>query len=154
MAEPVFVPKPGQVDYTHIRYLPVMNCLVFNAGKLLLVQRSDDMRTWPGIWHCIGGYLDDDKTIEDKALEELWEEAGISTERVTSMQRFAPILREDNAHGKTLFTVPVRADIVGYEYTLNWESQAAIWIDPAEVGQYNLLPGFAKIVADVVSGRN
>ena len=44
-AEPVFVPRPGQVDYTHIRYAPVLNAVVVCLGKVLLLQRSSGMRS-------------------------------------------------------------------------------------------------------------
>ena len=38
-----FQPKPGQVDFTNIRYAPVANCVLFNEGKILLVKRSDEV---------------------------------------------------------------------------------------------------------------
>jgi hypothetical protein len=41
--EPVFVRRPGQVDYTHIRYAPALNALVVCLGKVLLQQRSSGM---------------------------------------------------------------------------------------------------------------
>jgi hypothetical protein len=41
--DPVFVRRPGQVDYTHIRYAPALNALVVCLGKVLLQQRSSGM---------------------------------------------------------------------------------------------------------------
>ena len=37
MTERKFVAQPGQVDYTSIRYAPVVNAVVTNGGKVLLV---------------------------------------------------------------------------------------------------------------------
>jgi hypothetical protein len=45
--EPVFVRRPGQVDYTHIRYAPALNALVVCLGKVLLQQRSSAAAAWP-----------------------------------------------------------------------------------------------------------
>ncbi|HEY4161329.1 MAG TPA: hypothetical protein VGM08_04680, partial [Candidatus Saccharimonadales bacterium] len=65
MAEPKFVPKPGQVDYTNIRYAPVINTVITNSGKVLLVQRSPGMRLYPGYWSGMSGFLDDNRSIEE-----------------------------------------------------------------------------------------
>jgi hypothetical protein len=65
--EPEFVPRPGQVDYAHIRYAPVLNAVVVCRGKVLLLQRSSGMRNYPNHWCGISGYLDDDRSVEDKA---------------------------------------------------------------------------------------
>lgn len=153
MAEPAFVPRPGQVDYTDIRYAPVINAVVFNEGKLLLVQRSLEMRIYPGVWHCIGGFLDDSASIEEKVHEELAEEVGISADRIVSMERGVPILREDPDYGKTWITIPVRVEITGRDVALNWEANDAKWIDPADVTDFELMPGFSDVLAQIL-GEN
>ena len=63
--EPMFVPRPGQVGYTHIRYAPVLNAVVVCLGKVLLLQRSSGMRSYPNHWCGVSGYLDDDRSVED-----------------------------------------------------------------------------------------
>src|SRR3954451_18934060 len=76
----MFVPRPGQVDYTHIRYAPVLNAVVVCLGKVLLLQRSSAMRSYPNRWCGISGYLDDDRCVEDKARQEMLEEVGITSQ--------------------------------------------------------------------------
>ena len=73
-AEAVFLPRPGQVDYTHIRYAPVLNAVVVYLGKVLLLQRSNEMRSYPNHWCGISGYLDDDRCVEDKTRQEMLED--------------------------------------------------------------------------------
>ncbi len=72
-----FTPRPGQVDYTHARFAPVINCVLRHNGKVLVVKRSSTLNFYPGLWNGISGFLDDDKTLEEKVKEELREEAGI-----------------------------------------------------------------------------
>ena len=150
MTEPAFVPRPDQVDYTDIRYAPVINACIFNEGKLLLVQRSLGMRNYPGLWHCIGGFLDDNKSIEEKVIEELEEEAGIGSDRIMSMERAAPVIREDEAYGKTWITVPIRVEVTGREFELNWEAEDANWIDPATANEFELMPDFEEVLAEMM----
>ena len=44
-------------------------------GKVLLVQRSPQVRHYPGVWDLMGGHVEGDESLEDalrrEALEEL-----------------------------------------------------------------------------------
>lgn len=46
--KPIFRPKPGQVDYTHVRWAPVINCVLKHGDKILVVRRSADLKFYPG----------------------------------------------------------------------------------------------------------
>ena len=96
-----FVPKPGQTDYTHIRYAPVLNCVVQHGGKILLIRRSDSLRFYPGVWNGVSGFLDDAKSVEEKVLEEVQEELGIQKEQVKQIAFRTIFHREAPEMGKT-----------------------------------------------------
>jgi 8-oxo-dGTP pyrophosphatase MutT (NUDIX family) len=154
--EPVFVPRPGQVDYTHIRYAPVLNAVVVCRGKVLLLQRSSGMRNNPNHWCGISGYLDDDRSVEDKARQEMLEEVGLTTDRISSMQRGTVLLQEAPDLGKSWLVVPVLVRVRDRRYRLDWESQAAGWFTMAEAMALPLLPGFDAVIAqyhDVIDAR-
>lgn len=71
-----FEPNKGQVDYTNIRYTPVINCVVRHNNMILIVQRNQKMRLYPNFWNGISGFLDDRRSIEEKVKDELREELG------------------------------------------------------------------------------
>jgi 8-oxo-dGTP pyrophosphatase MutT (NUDIX family) len=147
-SEPVFIPRQGQVDYTHIRYAPVLNAVVVSRGKVLLLQRSGGMRSWPNHWCGISGYLDDDRSVEEKARQEMLEEAGITAERILAMQRGTVLLQEAPDHGKTWLVVPILVHVRDRRYRLDWESQAAGWFSMTETMSLPLLPGFEAVIAE------
>jgi 8-oxo-dGTP diphosphatase len=154
-AEPAFVPRPGQVDYTHIRYAPVLNAVVVCRGEVLLLQRSSGMRSYPGRWCGVSGYLDDDRSVEDKARQEILEEVGITADRVVGTRRGTVLLQEAPELGKSWLVVPVLVHVRGRQYRLDWESQAAGWFDMAGALRLPLLPGFEAVIAqyrDVIDG--
>jgi isopentenyldiphosphate isomerase len=146
ITEPVFVPRPGQVDYTHIRYAPVLNAVVVCLGKVLLLRRSSSMRSYPDHWCGISGYLDDHRSVEDKAQQEMLEEVGITTDRIVSMQRGTVLLQEAPDHDKSWLVVPVLVRVRDRRYRLDWESQAAGWFTMAEAMALPLLPGFDAVI--------
>ncbi len=145
MTEPKFVPKNGQVDYTNIRYCPVVNTVVTRDGKVLLVQRSNELRLYPGCWNGISGFLDDNLSIEKKVKEELLEELGIEEKDIAALKRGKVLLQEAPQYKKTWLIVPVLATVKTDAYTLDSEAQAAKWLEPNEALKLQLLPGFDEV---------
>jgi len=147
MSEPKFVPKPGQVDYTNIRYAPVMNIVVVKGNKVLLVQRSANMRLYPNFWNGISGFLDDQQSIEEKVYEELREELSLSPTDIKNITRGQMIFQEAPEYHKTWLVVPVRVEVATDKFTLDWEAQHAKWFTPAEAAKLDSLPGFISVLA-------
>jgi DNA-binding MarR family transcriptional regulator/8-oxo-dGTP pyrophosphatase MutT (NUDIX family) len=146
-AEPPFTARPGQVDYTHVRYAPVLNAVVVCGGRVLLLQRSSGMRSYPDCWCGVSGYLDHDRSVEEMARREMWEEVGIADDRILTMERGTVLLQEAPEHGKSWLVVPVLVRVRGEEYRLDWESQAAGWFTFAGAAALDLLPGFDAVLA-------
>src|SRR3989344_5976849 len=107
MKNKIFKPKPGQIDYTHARWAPVINCVVEHSGKFLIVRRNSTMRLYPGYWNGIAGFLDDTKSFEEKVKEELREEAGIKAGDILSIKLGEIFDLDDAAYRKTWIVHPV-----------------------------------------------
>lgn len=146
MAEPKFVPQPGQTDYTHIRYAPVVNSVVTHRGKVLLAQRSPDMRLYPSFWNGISGFLDDARSVEEKVAQELYEEIGLGADDIESVKRGSVFLQEASEYKKTWIVVPALVRVRRTELNLNWETKRARWFDPDEILRLDLLPGFSDVI--------
>jgi 8-oxo-dGTP pyrophosphatase MutT (NUDIX family) len=153
--EPDFAAGPGQVDYTHIRYAPVLNAVVVCRGRTLLLQRSSGMGSYPNCWCGVSGYLDDDRSVEEKTRDELQEEVGITGDRILSMERGTVLLQEAPEYRKSWLVVPVLVKVRGTDFRLDWESRAAGWFSLSEVLALHLLPGFEEVITqygDVLTG--
>jgi 8-oxo-dGTP pyrophosphatase MutT (NUDIX family) len=136
-----------QVDFTNIRYAPVMNIVVQNTeGDILIVQRSNDVGFYPGSWNGIGGFLDDDQDFEEKVTAELHEETGITNDQIRSVE-LGPIFHDDAPeYNKTWIIHPVRVRITGDIGDTDWEADQAQWIAPDEIGQYQVIPSFLTVL--------
>ena len=141
MTRPPFTPKPGQVDYTHIRYAPTVNIVVAYKGKILCVKRSPDMRIFPNYWDWVCGFLDDQKSIEDKVREELAEELGWTDKEIVNIKRGQPILDETPQYNKTWLIVPILVEVNTDTYTLDEEASEAAWFEPQELKKLDMVPG-------------
>lgn len=146
MAQPKFVPKPGQVDYTNIRWAPVMNCVVTHRGKILVVQRSPEMRLYPVYWNGISGFLDDHKSLLQKVKEELREELGIPSTKIVSVKLGEVFDQDAPKYKKTWIVHPVLVEVSTDKVKLDWEASVYRWLSWKEVKKLNLMPGFDLVL--------
>lgn len=143
---PKFVSRPGQVDYTDARWAPVMNCVVKHSGRILIVRRSDEVGFYPGYWNGVSGFLDDDRSLEQKVADELREELGIPEDAIENI-RLGEIFDQDAPDiGKTWIVHPVLVDVATDAVTLDWEATRYEWVTPDQARGRRLLPGFDTVL--------
>ena len=144
--EKKFKPRKGQVDFTNIRWSPVMNCVLQFKDKILLVQRSKNLRLYPGYWNGISGFLDDNKSLKEKVFEELKEEVGLSKKNVISISPGIVFDQDEPKYKKTWIVHPVLVKVDTDKIKLDWEAQNFQWIKPSEAKKLKLLPGFDLVL--------
>ena len=144
-----FKPKPGQMDFTNIRYAPVVNCVLFHEGKILLVKRSGDLKFYPNVWNGISGFLDDEKSFDEKVKEEVAEEVGVTEENIISIRRGEIFHQDEPRYGKTWIVHPVLVEVKTIAITLDWEAQRYRWLSVDEAKALDLLPGFDEVLKRV-----
>lgn len=145
--EKVFKPRPGQVDFTHARWAPVINCVVKYKNKILLVERSKHLRLYPLYWNGISGFLDDKKSLQEKVSEEIKEEIGLTKKNIISIHYGQIFHQEAPKYKKTWIVHPVLVEVNTDKIKLNWEARNYKWIRLTEAPQYKLLPGFDQVLA-------
>ncbi len=146
--EPPFVPREGQIDYTHEHRAPVLNCVITCQGKLLLVKRNPVMRLYPGVWNGVSGFLDEPgKSVEEKAREELGEELGVTEEGIISLIAVPETVEVSSPeYDKVWIVHPVRVELAGFAVALDWEAADHALVDPKDARGYDLMPGFDKLL--------
>jgi 8-oxo-dGTP pyrophosphatase MutT (NUDIX family) len=88
-----------------------------------------------GAWHVVSGYVDEECTLRQKALEELFEETGVT--QISSIHAGEPYVHCDV---KRWTVYPVTIQIPSETHVrLNEEHTEFAWIDPARMDDY-LLP--------------
>lgn len=147
--QPPFIPKPGQMDFTHARWAPVMNCVLCYEGKILVVRRSFDMALYPGHWNGISGFLDDQKDLRGKVEEEIGEEIGMAPDCIERIELGEIFDQESPDYGKTWVVHPVLVRVNTDDVTLNWEGAEHRWISFDEAESLALLPGFSGVLKRV-----
>lgn len=141
-----FKPKPGQIDFTNIRWAPVINCVLKYKDKILIVERNKDMKLYPGYWNGISGFLDDNKSLKEKIIEELKEEVSLSKKNIISIKLGQIFDQEESKYKKTWIVHPVLVEVNTDKIKLDWEAQNYKWIKLGELKNFKLLPGFDLVI--------
>ncbi len=144
-----FQARPGQVDYTHARYAPVVNCVVKHGDKILIVQRSAELNFYPNYWNGISGFLDDQRTINEKVREELTEELSLPASAIQSVIQVGLFEQDEPAYQKIWIVHPVLVEVNTDNIQLDWEAQDCKWVTVEEAKTYTLLPGFDRVLQAV-----
>ncbi|MBI2474492.1 MAG: NUDIX domain-containing protein [Candidatus Taylorbacteria bacterium] len=134
------------MDFTSVRYAPVINCVLKHGGKILLVERNKEMRLYPGLWNGIAGFLDDGKTLEEKVQEEIKEETGLSKEHIVKIFKGTIFEAEDSAYDKVWIVHPVLVEVDTDKIKLDWEAEKYGWFAPADIGNVKVVPGFDRVL--------
>ncbi len=151
MKESKFKPKVGQIDYTHARWAPVVNCVLHYKGKVLLVQRSTELNFYPGYWSGVSGFLDDKRSLSQKIADEIKEEVGISRNKIGQIQLGRIFDQEEFKYKKTWIMHPALVEVKSDKIKLNWEAEDYAWLTPKEAKKFKLLPGFEEVLKSLVS---
>jgi isopentenyldiphosphate isomerase len=147
MSIPTFVPKPGQIDYTHASVAPVLNCVVRHGEKILIVKRNSKMIFHPGVWNGISGFLDEpSKTVREKIEEEIHEELGLQPDAIVAIKEGKVLEQDDREYNKKWIVHPALVDVSTDNIRLDWEAEQFAWIAPHELSNFELLPGYDVVV--------
>lgn len=141
-----FKSKPGQTDYANVRRAPVINCVVRNKDKILLVKRSSELKFYPNYWNGISGFIDDERSVVEKVKDEINEETGIGEKDIISIEEGKVFEQDEPRYNKTWIVHPVLVEVKTDKVKLDWEAEDYKWVLPNEAKKYNLLPGFEEVL--------
>lgn len=144
-----FKPRAGQVDFSKVRWAPVINCVLKYKNKILVVQRSKDLNFYPGYWNGISGFLDDGRSLEQKVQDELREELKIKKENIISIKLGKIFDQDELKYKKTWIVHPISVEVSTDKISLDWEAQDYQWLKISEVKKLKLLPGFDRVLKSI-----
>lgn len=152
MKKSKFRAKNGQVDFSKVRWAPVINCVVKYKNKILLVQRSPTLHFYPSYWNGISGFLDDRKSLKEKVIEEMREELGLSKRLIKHIRPAQIFDQEEPKYKKTWIVHPVLVEVSTDKIKLDWEARRYCWLTLARAKKYKLLPGFERVLKHAIRG--
>jgi isopentenyldiphosphate isomerase len=135
----------GRIDYSNSNIAPVITVFLRYKDEILLLKRSDKVRTYQGKWNTVAGYLDDLKPIREKILEEIQEELGIKKNDISSIQIGKIYKFTDTKIDKTWIVHPALAELKNKpDIKLDSEHTEYKWINPEKLKDFDTVPHLNK----------
>lgn len=144
----------GRIDFSASDRIPVVTCFVECEGRLLLLRRSEKVRTYRGKWCTVAGYLDEPKTVREKALIELEEELHVTEKEIVAFRSGTAYEFEDTDSHRTWIVHPVLVRLAERPViSLDWEHTECRWIEPGAIGEYDTVPMLERSLRGVRGGE-
>jgi 8-oxo-dGTP diphosphatase len=125
--------------------LPIQgaSACVWRDGKVLLIQRGKPPGV--GLWSLPGGKVKTGETAQDAAARELFEETGIRAE----LSHLIGTYEIRSPSGEILYSIACffGRSIFG-EAVAASDAMGLLWVDPADLDQFNLAPNIKTAVTD------
>ncbi len=120
-----------------MKKIKVVTSFLEHDGKILILRRSDKVRTMKHQWAGISGYIESNETSLECAIKEIEEEVGLKKEDVKLVKAAEPLEVPDNERDILWIVNPHIFKTSNTNIRLDWEHDQYKWIDPEEIANYD-----------------
>jgi ADP-ribose pyrophosphatase YjhB (NUDIX family) len=123
--------------------------------EILLVRRSQRVRTYRGAWSGVSGYLEPGVTPLDQVYTELSEEVALPRDTVQLLRAGEPLAVRDDTQGQSWVVHPFLFALADPDrIRTDWEATEYQWVTPAEVSAQPTVPMLAEALARVYPAQS
>jgi 8-oxo-dGTP pyrophosphatase MutT (NUDIX family) len=134
-----------------MRSTKIVTSFIQNDQKLLILRRSNKVKTMKGLWAGISGIIEKNEAPLTRAKIEIYEETGISEDKIRLVKN-AEKLRVNSPqyenHEWEIF--PFLFEAKNPDIKLNWENSEYTWITIDELKNYNTVPSLEKVLQNLL----
>ena len=135
----------GEVSIAGIKESHVTTSIIRHGERILILKRSDKVGTNKGKWAAVSGYVEAGESPEQTAPREIREE--LSIDQFKLVGRIGPISLREGGHIWTIH--PFLFEVDSDEVVTDWEHTDHRWVLPTEVRDYDIVPGFERLLVDL-----
>jgi 8-oxo-dGTP pyrophosphatase MutT (NUDIX family) len=127
----------------------VVTCFLQYNDKILILKRSDKVRTHKGKWAGVSGYIEEGETDQQTAYKEISEETGLADTDVELLSKGEPIHVQDGPQVWVVHPFLFRCETD--KIKIDWEHSEFRWISPYELKDYDFVVFLDHALAAVLS---
>ena len=115
--------------------------------KILILKRSQQVRTMKGLWSGVSGIIEDNEMPIKRARIEIFEEVGIKEQNIELIKSGNEISVESPQYKNHQWIIsPFLFQTEISDIKLNWENSEFRWIHVNELKEFNTVPSLEKIL--------
>ena len=130
--------------------IKVVSCFVTCKGRVLILKRSQRVRTYRGRWATVSGYLEKGEDSLDRAFRELREEVDLPKEDVELVKIGEPISVDDSESNLNWIVYPFLFNSKTKVVRIDWEHDEYKWINPEDLRKYETVPMLKEALLSIL----
>ncbi len=134
-----------------MRSTKIVTSFIKDNDKLLILKRSDKVKSMKGLWAGISGIIENNEEPLKRAKIEIFEEAGITEDGITLVKASKEMRVNSpqyNNHEWEIF--PFLFEATNPTINLNWENSDFRWIRAEELKDYETVPSLQKVLFNLL----
>jgi len=135
-----------------MRYTNIVTSIIKHQEKILLLKRSNKVKTMKNVWSGVSGVIEnDDESPLSRARIEIFEEIGIVGKNIKLLKSNEQIKIDSQQYKNHTWNIfPFLFQVETPEIKLNWENSEFVWIDPNNIVNYKTVPALKEILFDLL----
>ncbi|MDI6917229.1 MAG: NUDIX pyrophosphatase [Thermoplasmatales archaeon] len=134
-----------QANSVTCRVTNVVSCFIKRNDRILLLKRSERVRSYRGKWATVSGYVEKNEKPEETALKEIREETGIEAKLI----RKGKTIHVKDKEGEW-WVHPFLFEMKSGSIKIDWEHVEYRWIRPEEIKNYDTVPMLKEALENVI----
>ena len=134
-----------------MQYTKIVTSFLKNQEKILILKRSDNVKSMKGLWGGVSGIIENDETPLERAKIEIFEEAGIEENEIKLLKSgieldiISPQYKNHKWH-----VFPFLFQTNSVKINLNWENSDFKWIGTNEIEKFQTVPNLEKVLLALI----
>ena len=134
-----------------MRVTKIVTSFIQDEQKLLILRRSNKVKTMKGLWAGISGIIEKNELPLTRAKIEIYEETGISEDKIRLIKNAAKLRIHSPQYENHEWEIfPFLFEAKNPDIKLNWENSEYTWITIDELKNYNTVPSLEKVLQNLL----
>ena len=133
------------------RATKIITCFLKSGDKILILKRSDKVKSMKGLWAGISGIIERNESPLSRAKIEIFEELGINDGQI-KLEKKAKEMRIISPQYKNheWQVYPFLFSVKNPKIKLNWENSDYKWIKAEEISNFKTVPSLDKVLFNLI----
>ena len=134
-----------------MRSTKIVTSFIRDNEKLLILKRSDKVKSMKGLWAGISGIIEKNEEPLKRAKIEIFEEVGITEELITLVKTSEEMKINSPQYENHEWKIfPFLFEAKNPTIKLNWENSEFKWINIEELENYETVPSLQKVLLNLL----
>lgn len=134
-----------------MRSTKIVTSFIRNDDKLLILKRSNKVKSMKGLWAGISGIIENDEEPLKRAKIEIFEEVGITEDKITLIKTIEEMRINSPQYKNHEWEIfPFLFESKNPTVKLNWENSEFRWITIDDLDKYETVPSLQKVLLNLL----